>query len=91
MVVGGCTVATCWHATLVLPVTTALVKRVRPLPTIAALSCAYALGTRDPSCTTEPTTSFFTLEVRRPLRAVGHVAALEPSRTGKSGPEPRVT
>jgi hypothetical protein len=47
MVVSGCTVATCWHATPVLPVTVALAMRVCPLPDTVALSCTHvSLGAR---------------------------------------------
>jgi hypothetical protein len=40
-------------------------------------------------CTTGPTTTFFTLEAHSPQRAMGHVAALEPSSAGSRGPKPR--
>jgi hypothetical protein len=71
VVVGGYTVATCRHATPALSITAAFVRRVHPLPATTALSCVCALGTREPSCTAEPTAY--------PQRVVGHVTALEPS------------
>jgi hypothetical protein len=69
-----------------LPVTIALVRRVRPLPATAALSCVCAFGTREPSHTTVrtpwehawPATPSFTPEARDPQRATGHVATSEP-------------
>jgi hypothetical protein len=62
-----------------LMVTTALVRRVRPLLATTALSGACALGTREPSGTAESAATSFTLEARGPQRAVGHMAALKPS------------
>jgi hypothetical protein len=62
----GCTIATYWHITPTLPVTTALVSHVRPLPFTASLSCMCALGTYEPSYTVVPTASSFTLEAHGP-------------------------
>jgi hypothetical protein len=83
LVVGGYTVAACRHATPTLPVTATLVRCVFPLPATAPLSCVCALGTREPSCTTEP--------AAYPQRAAGHMAALEPFRMGRPCTEPRDT
>jgi hypothetical protein len=86
VVIGGCTVAASWHVTSALPVNVVFVKRVRLLPTTVALLCASDLPTREPSYAAS-----FTLEARNPQRAAGHVAALEPSRKGRSDMEPRNT
>jgi hypothetical protein len=66
VVVGGCTVADCWHATPALPVTAILVRRVCPLSTTAALSWACTIETREPSCMAVPAASSFILEARSP-------------------------
>jgi hypothetical protein len=81
----SCIVAVCWHVTSALSVTAALFKHMCPLPVTAALSYACALGTRQPNRAAEQATSYFTLEARRPQRAVGRVVALEPSRTRRPG------
>jgi hypothetical protein len=64
-------------------VTVALIKHVCPLPATAALSCACALGTCDPSSMAEPVASSFTLEACGPQRAAGHEIAPEPSSVGR--------
>jgi hypothetical protein len=90
VMVGSCTVATCWHITPALPVTAALVKCVTPLPATVVLSCVCALGTCEPSCATEPAASSFTLEAHGPQRTMRHMAALEPS-SAESGVRSRGT
>jgi hypothetical protein len=50
-----------------------------------------ALETREPSWMPRSVRPFFISEARSPLRAVGHMAASEPSRVGRQGLKPRGT
>jgi hypothetical protein len=49
------------------------------------------LETHEPSCMPMQASPFFIPEAHGPLRAAGHMAASEPSRAGRWGPEPRDT
>jgi hypothetical protein len=78
------------HVLITLSVYTSC-RRMMGLTWGALKMCVCALGTCVPSCISRSAMLFFMLERCDPQGAVGHVAAPEPTPTGRRGPKTQDT